>query len=84
MKQITWRQAEDIAHKAALKAIGFGPTTGTITVSAAEVIVVAARAAVIAMREAGALEHNDKRERALNDAHALNAQRREDRFNGKA
>lgn len=75
-KQLTWREAEEIGKKAALRAIGFGPEKGKVTIDASEVVRVAQDAAVIALREAGNLTENDAKERRLIDMHADAADKR--------
>ena len=75
MNQLTWKQAEELASKAALQALGFGPRTGKVTVEAEEVIRVAARAAVIALREAGNLKADDAKSKAWNDQKADDAEK---------
>jgi hypothetical protein len=75
MKQVSWEEAEKIAGEAAFKAIGFGPTTGKVTVDAEEVIRVATSAAVLAMRACGNLDESDAKSKAWNDRRAEEADR---------
>lgn len=83
MKQLTWRDAETLAAKAAMKAIGFGPTSGKITVDASEVMRVAQSAAIIALRENGCLAANDAREEKLRDLQVEAAEKRQRAFESR-
>jgi hypothetical protein len=64
MRQLTWGQAEEIASKAARKGLGFGPFTGPLPkgTTVEDVLRVATSAAVIAMREAGCLDEDNRRD----------------------
>lgn len=80
MQQLTWKQAEKVARKAADRALGFGPRTGPVTTTAEEVLRVATDAAINALRSAGALTSQDQADRRWNDAQADKATARQQAF----
>lgn len=80
MTQVSSKEADFIAKTVAMEALGFGPREGKVTVDVAEIIRVAERAAWLAMRAAGCLEHSEKASAALNARLAANAKAREDDY----
>jgi hypothetical protein len=66
INQLTSADAERIAEAAAAKAIGFGPASGPVTVDAKEVLLVANRAAWLALEAAGVLRDAARASAELN------------------
>ena len=61
MKQIHWQEAEKLSKECADKAMGFGPSSGSVTLKAEDIHRVAANAAYIALQKIGALDADRKR-----------------------
>ena len=80
MKQINYNEAQRIADDAALRAMGFGPFEGTVTLDATEVQRVAVRAAMCALDAAGFLREQTARDNHRMSELASDARRREVSF----